>query len=420
MSGSTNSIGLPINTSNPLSTLDGGIGRSVTPTSGSVLFYDATGVQQNNANFFWNNAANAFCLGTTTNFSTAPLTLLGNGGTTGATATLAYITSQNSPPAGNLYTINIGKNSTQAAVIGINKNTTTGTVPANAVFICTYSSTGTTSIGRGDNTGLPSTNDIGIDGSGNVSINSGNLNVANLTGSNLVVTDGAKNLASTNTLSNTVLGNIPKATVTSLTSGSGTYTTPANCTHIEVHIWGGGGGGGAVAGGSGATGAAGGGGGAGYQFILISSPAATYSYSVGALGAGGTAGANAGSNGGNTTFGTFTADGGLGGAGYTALITAGTAAGGLGGGTSGSATLSLMGASGIAGITVSSAASVSGNGGSAAMGGGGAPGRISTGAGSTGTTVGAGGGGALINGTGSQAGGNGGPGQIIVIQYFNG
>lgn len=55
MSGTTNSIGLTINTATPLNTLNGGSGRSVTPTSGSVLFYDSTGIQQNNSNLNWDN-----------------------------------------------------------------------------------------------------------------------------------------------------------------------------------------------------------------------------------------------------------------------------------------------------------------------------------------------------------------------------
>jgi hypothetical protein len=58
MSGNTNVIGLPINSASPLGTLNGGIGRSVSPTSGSVLFYDSTGVQQNNSQLFWDNTNN--------------------------------------------------------------------------------------------------------------------------------------------------------------------------------------------------------------------------------------------------------------------------------------------------------------------------------------------------------------------------
>lgn len=56
MANESNAIGLPINSSNPLSTLNGGIGRSVTPSSGAVLFYDSTGVQQNSPNFSWDNS----------------------------------------------------------------------------------------------------------------------------------------------------------------------------------------------------------------------------------------------------------------------------------------------------------------------------------------------------------------------------
>lgn len=116
-------------------------------------------------------------------------------------------------------------------------------------------------------------------------------------------------------------------TTTVLTSGSGTYNTPAGCTYFIVEGWGGGGGGG---GGDGTNRGTGGGGG-GYFKKLYTSPAASYSYSVGAAaaavgqGSGGTAG-----NG--TTFDTCTANGGAAGlasnGGAQAGVAGGTATGG--------------------------------------------------------------------------------------------
>jgi hypothetical protein len=147
VAGNTNAIGLTINSSNPLSTLNGGIGRSVTPTSGSVLFYDSTGVQQNNSNLFWNNSSLGLSIGTTT--YNAPLTVQVAGGTTYATALAAYFGSVVGGVAGNLYHITIAKGSYEAALFGINKNTTTGNnVPASYVYISTYSSTGGIALGQ--------------------------------------------------------------------------------------------------------------------------------------------------------------------------------------------------------------------------------------------------------------------------------
>ncbi len=67
------------------------------------------------------------------------------------------------------------------------------------------------------------------------------------------------------------------------TSGSGIYTTPAGVKALYVELIGGGGGGGGAKGnGAGTAAAASGGGGGGYCAKLITSPAATYAYAVGA------------------------------------------------------------------------------------------------------------------------------------------
>jgi hypothetical protein len=114
-------------------------------------------------------------IGTST--TTAPLTVIGAGGTTFASSVVAYFSSSISSVAGNIYQIAVNKSSVDSLIIGVNKNSNTGQVLSNSTFISTYTSTSTLSIGRGDNTGLPSTTDIGIDGSGNVSIMNGSLNV---------------------------------------------------------------------------------------------------------------------------------------------------------------------------------------------------------------------------------------------------
>lgn len=114
----------------------------------------------------------------------------------------------------------------------------------------------------------------------------------------------AQNTTSTN-FSGAGASGIP--TYTKLTSGSGTYTTPANCKYIIVEAVGGGGSGGRT---STTPYSSGGGGGGGY-FRKLYLPG-SYSYSVGA---GGTSPSspNNGNNGGNTTFGSDIAGGGKGG-----------------------------------------------------------------------------------------------------------
>ena len=88
------------------------------------------------------------------------------------------------------------------------------------------------------------------------------------------------------------------------TSGSGTYTTPANCLAILVECLGGGATGGQAQTGS-TTGTCVGSGGNGGMFAvkLIITPTATYAYSVGAGGAALVGGTMSHNNGGDTTFG---------------------------------------------------------------------------------------------------------------------
>jgi hypothetical protein len=185
-------------------------------------------------------------------------------------------------------------------------------------------------------------------------------------------------------------------------SGSGTYTAPANCLWVEVHMVGGGGG-------------------------------------------GGSAGGTAGSVGGATTFGSFSAGAGAGGT---------NSQSGTAGGTSSGGTLNLTGGSGGVGGYISSGSyTTGGNGGASFFGGGGsggiaaspgssAPSNTGCGGGGSGSPVGAtaaGGGGSggyvygTINGptvhsyavggggsggTSGNGGGNGGSGLIRVTEHY--
>jgi hypothetical protein len=213
-------------------------------------------------------------------------------------------------------------------------------------------------------------------------------------------------------LSGTASSSIPTRQV--FKSGSGTYTTPAGVTRINIRMAGAGGGGGGAA----------------------------------------NAGGGTGGTGGSTTFSTFTAAGGVGGTGGAA---GSVGAGGAGGAASGSPDIGLSGGSGWSPYGAGAAVNGPGGGGGAtAFGGAGNPvsttnggaGKTNTGAGGAGGgssagsaffPAGGGGAGAYIEtaittpsatysyavgaagtaGTGSFTGGAGGSGIIIVDEYYN-
>lgn len=197
-----------------------------------------------------------------------------------------------------------------------------------------------------------------------------------------------------------------------LTSGLvATYTRPGGINMILVEGVGGGGGGGDTSGSVITLGAGGGGGGGGYFQQLITSPSATYLYTVGS---GGTHGVN----GNATTFGSLTANGG-------ALGTSGTATangclvGGGAGGTASGGDINETGGAGIAGIAVVNVGASGGNGGDSVLGCGaaGAIGSPTASGNSAAANSGGGGGGAAANAGTNANGGNGGSGLIIVYEY---
>jgi hypothetical protein len=93
-----------------------------------------------------------------------------------------------SPTAGNLYGIAIQKAGAEILMLGINKNTVSGAVPANSAYISTYISTGKLAIGRGDSTGALSTADILLNGDGSVTMGA-------LAATGIVTTDSSNKLA---------------------------------------------------------------------------------------------------------------------------------------------------------------------------------------------------------------------------------
>lgn len=196
------------------------------------------------------------------------------------------------------------------------------------------------------------------------------------------------------------------------TSGSGTYTTPANVSYIRVKVWGAGGGGGGNPNTVGAQ-IAGGGGSGGYCESMITTPAATYTYAVGAAGVG-NSNAN-GSAGGTSTFsaGSMSATGGSGGL----VSSAANSLGGAGGTASGGNYLNIPGSQGNAGVAA--AEFFSGRGGNAPQGGVSSAYSTSNSTGVTGSTPGGGGSGAFVNNGGPNVGGTGGAGEIIVEEYYS-
>jgi hypothetical protein len=204
------------------------------------------------------------------------------------------------------------------------------------------------------------------------------------------------------------------------TSGTAaTYTRPAGITSILVEVLGGGGGGGGVA----ATGVvssaafAGGGGSGGYARLYIASAASSYTYTVGALGAGGTAGANNGTTGGTTTFGaSLQATGGVGGNGASATAGAATIPGGNAGVGSNGDFNCAGGPGDYALLLAASAAGNAGSGGSSIYGGG-ARGAAGAAAGINAGNYGSGGSGAGTGQTTNRAGGDGTAGLIIVWEF---
>lgn len=91
------------------------------------------------------------------------------GSTTGFGTGNLVVTGGATPTAGNIYDVQIVKTGTQELAIGINKHTATSSVPADAAFISTFTSTGKFTIGRGNSAGDLNTVDLLQDGTGNIS-----------------------------------------------------------------------------------------------------------------------------------------------------------------------------------------------------------------------------------------------------------
>lgn len=207
-----------------------------------------------------------------------------------------------------------------------------------------------------------------------------------------------------------------------LTVGTGTYTTPANCRAILIEVQAAGGGGGGCSGSATQAGAGGGGGSGGWLRKLIASPDATYAYTAGAKGAGGTAGTNDGSAGADSTFGAggglLTAKGGTGGIGSATGIIPNYVPPGSGGAIATGGDLNEGGNPGQFGLTISASQATGGPGAPSHFGGG-APRTDGNVAGTAAVGHGGGGSGGSVRSVNTaRAGGDGGDGVILVTEFY--
>lgn len=228
MSGSTNTNGLPINSSNPLTTLNGGIGRSVTPTSGSILFYDSTGVQQNNSSFFWNNTNSQLGIGTNSFDFSGVNFQISNNSVLGVSAVIRS---------------SLTGSANQAALYVCRGDQTNGNSLVRFVTGVAGASTPDWDLGT-VNSGISTPTNFIFSNSGGTRLSlssAGVLNLPSLTASQAVVTDSSKNLGSlaytnTNTASTLVQrdgsGNFSAGTITA--SLTGTATTATNATNVAT------------------------------------------------------------------------------------------------------------------------------------------------------------------------------------------
>lgn len=203
-------------------------------------------------------------------------------------------------------------------------------------------------------------------------------------------------------------------------TAGGTWTKPAGITKIKVTVVGGGGGSGGCLGGGGFQSSSPGGGAGGAAIKLIDvSAISSETVTIGAAGTAGATGNNPGGNGGTTSFGAHcSSTGGAGGLGLGAGpngIPGGVAGVGSGG------TLNLHGGNGGANMvsTVNVYSSNSGRGGASYFGDGGADitSAASAGPGVAGVNYGSGAGGAAAFTNGTQPGGVGAAGTVIIEEY---
>lgn len=177
---------------------------------------------------------------------TGLVTITSSAGSTTTGFSMLQVNSGASPVAGNLYGLCAFKQGTGCTMIGVNKNTTTGQLPASCGYLSTFSQAQTLSIGRGSNAGnLPGFSDIYIDANGNVSCTNGLLSASSLslstqssiiaksTTAQSVTTGVGTNAIYTNV--NTVGSNISYNTTSGVFTvlAAGTYSVSCSCNYTS-------------------------------------------------------------------------------------------------------------------------------------------------------------------------------------------
>lgn len=191
-----------------------------------------------------------------------------------------------------------------------------------------------------DAAGAVNVDNLSLDGNTIASTNTnGSVTIApNGTGQIVLTSSSQISMSATSSLQKNSIDAYLLKNITYLTSGTAaTYTTPTGVRALKVTVVGGGGGGGGIDGQGASTYAvSSGGAGGGWAEALITSVEASYTYTVGAAGAGGAAGNNNGVAGGTSEFKNgaatvvISATGGSGGDGGLGAASA-SAAGELGG-----------------------------------------------------------------------------------------
>lgn len=223
------------------------------------------------------------------------------------------------------------------------------------------------------------------------------------------------------TKANLLNGYFGPASISLLTAGTAaTYTVPAGIYRLRVTVVGAGGGGGGSDASVGNLGVSSGGGAGAYAIrIETTTPGATFTYTIGALGAGGTAGNNSGTAGGSTLWdeagSLITCTGGLGGT-SMAAGTAFAVTSGINTSTATGGDVNIPGSRPHRGYRFDSSTAYGTEGAVSPWGSFGITGVNSPGGAASG--YGAGGGGTMSTvSQADQAGGAGAPGVIIVEEY---
>lgn len=132
----------------------------------------------------------------------------GSGSATDCTQSIGSYYSKSPVVAGNVYAGAVIKTGIDCVFWGVNKNSVTGQLPANATFFSSQGSASYLSFGRGNGAGLPDKMDLYINTTGDVGVGNANLNV--LVGSVNMLTPGKglinKNGTNGLTFSTTLVG----------------------------------------------------------------------------------------------------------------------------------------------------------------------------------------------------------------------